>query len=197
MDCSWAQSQTKKKCNYKSVAENCPATCKSCPSAVADNCEVKVSLVFEDYVANMTEDAIHNDQLEVWKVNDSKGCGYYYNAEYCQHDKKDGAFYNMDDDYYDLSESVVIYDAAGETYNIYVNHTFSYYEALTADADHEMAGEVQVFINGEQVEEKWSHDVDQNTHDDWYYYENPKYDDSLVVSMTCDNACQCSFEKLD
>lgn len=164
-------------------------------------CEVDVSLVFEDKVENMAKRAVHNDGLEVWKVTEFQRCSYYHTADYCQHDKKDGAFYNVDDDYYyDLSESVKIYNAGGESFILYVNHFFSYYEAVTTDADHEMAGVLHISINGEKVEETWSHDIDKNTHIHMgynQYYQNPDYDDSLAVRMTCDNQCLCIFEKVD
>lgn len=140
------------------------------------------------------------------RVGSDDECSVYYNeTDYCTHSTWDGAIV-QDDDYYANEETVHIDDAAGYSFDIKVDHLFTDEEAETY-YDHVMAGKLSITINGEDVGEEWMHDVDDtvNTHvyyysetnDDYYLYENPDYDGSLVVRMECTNDCVCTFVKTE
>ena len=114
----------------------------------------------------------------------------------------DGAYYKssaVDDDYYDSSESVTIGDAAGGSFYFYVTHAFNYYEAETLrTADHMAAGTLSIVINGVEYGEKWMHDVDNGIHTHTNSEDiNKDYDELLIVLMTCDKDCACTFEKIE
>jgi hypothetical protein len=86
-------------------------------------------------------------------------------------------------------------------FDIKVNHEFTNNEVETY-YDHMYAGNLTIKVNGKDVGEEWMHDVDDlvDTHYyDYYsgYYDNPNYDDLLVVRMACTDDCVCTFEQTE
>ena len=94
---------------------------------------------------------------------------------------------------------MTIGDAAGGSFYFYVTHSFNYYEAETLrNADHMAAGTLSIAINGVEYGETWMHDVDNDIHTHTNSEDiNKDYDEFLIVLMTCDKDCACTFEKTE
>lgn len=58
-----------------------------------------------------------------------------------------------------------------------------------------IAGILTVAINGETMDETWSHDVDIDTPTHLNGEENTNYNGRLELQMTCTEECSCSIEK--
>jgi hypothetical protein len=58
-----------------------------------------------------------------------------------------------------------------------------------------IAGILTVAINGEMMDETWSHDVDIDTPTHLNGEENTNYNGRLELQMTCTEECSCSIEK--
>ena len=144
----------------------------------------------------MTGDTIQNDDLAVQMIGSNDICKIQSIVDYCKHSNVDGAFWNVDDDYYKQVESATIYNAAGNRYDIFASRLFTHYETEETDADHMKAGALVASINGDAVIDTWAHDIDINTpthlnEDDT----NPAYAHILQLPMVCASECSSTFEK--
>jgi hypothetical protein len=82
-------------------------------------------------------------------------------------------------------ETVTIYNATENSYNISVRHVFTYYETEEIDSDHMKTGTLGIYGNGEAESETWTHDIDMPTptHLNESETEIPAYDDFVKIRM--------------
>ena len=118
---------------------------------------------------------------------------------WCDHEGDGYASFpsNYDDDNTDVSTSelISITEAAKGKYEFKVTHKFNQNE-LYYPTDHLIVGKLHVWITGED-ENIFVQDVneDRDTHRNDELI-NPEFDESYYVDVSCDDACECTFTKV-
>ena len=181
-------------------------------------CTLRALLKFDFDTPDEFEDknGYHADYMEVVKEDDPNAvCSSDYDAadlpSWCTYENSspdgDSAYVaNLDDNYYDdaeqtvTSETIMISNAAGKTFEVYVSHWFfskDYYANFKGWDDHMMAAVLKIKNMSSKDQNQlnsdgWSHPVDLWTPTHVDGEKNEDYQGNFKVTVSCDDTCFCS-----
>jgi len=124
------------------------------------------------------------------------------NTKWCTHEGK-AEFYRPADDYYydydsiSTTESIVIPEALGKSFDFTIKHIYDDYETYYSN-DHTLNGDIVTFVDGKK--KVFKRDIDKDTHiyddeiKDWV--PNPEYDTAIFLQLVCDDGCDCTIEEV-
>jgi len=171
------------------VDVTCDDTCNCIPAKRRPICPIRAE-VRHPSVSDMEEDGhigYHNDAISVTKRTQESCSSSSPLTKWCVHEGDAMFFYDTDDEFDDVSttESIVIPEAANDTFSFYIHHDIppkeKYYEGGI-----ELVGEVHLFINYKKI----------GTYTHWLGEdEDAVFSESFFLNVECDDACNCSVNQ--
>jgi len=201
-----------------SASTKAPAMYVNDDAGSSDVCTLRAKLVFPfgDDINDADFYGYHADYFQVENTADPETvCGGAYKdelPEWCTYENsnpdKDTAYFASLDDAFAADETVDtetihIFNASGGTFTFAVSHLFfdeDYYSEYQGWEDHVLAAVLKIKNMTSKTQnqlnpEGWSHptDIKTPTHilDGGKWKVNPDYQDKFVVTVTCDDGCQC------
>jgi len=174
------------------------STATNSPTAptLSKTCRLGAILSFPYVVSSVEYYGYHNDFLTIAKDGNDSGCSYYYpETDWgCTHAGDAQIYYFTGVENSITNETVIITDVSDDTFYFYVDHSFHDYETYY-EGDSALAASLFITIENNTYG-PFSHDPNDgvDTHNDQNWI-NPEYKGSTLVTVTCNDACNCEVDQ--